>query len=464
MNIEDLNSYQLQLNHIKEALQVCPEGKEKDELINLKSNIEQLLELTKNEADNNSDDLADEYAIFMAEMAKEGALETKKESAHKDLEGKKCRAPHKHQWGTEVYHNAIISSVIETENEDLKVKVLYINPTHKEMLPCPYLFESDCKFSDEQCRFSHGEILPYSSLQEYTQPNFELLSKGSPVLAKQPDNLWYRAKISNIFDAKCTVKFECDSKELELDLEHVLPLENDSESSEEDIESEYEELVSQEDIINNSLLITPESTMLGDWEKYTKGMGSKMMLKMGYVIGTGLGKNAEGRINPVSAVIFPAGKSLDHCMNLREQAGGDRDLFSVERKMKRQQKKREMQRKKFYERESQKQDVFTIINGAFQGRTTDKTRPKRENLKEETSRNLNIKSLQIEKDIKDAERDLIGLTRSLERHKDVASEVYKNLKQKYLKKISDINDYKQQARNVKFEQNLRDDKKKMTIF
>lgn len=34
------------------------------------------------------------------------------------------------------------------------------------------------------------------------------------------------------------------------------------------------------------------------------------MQKMGYIFGTGLGKNAEGRIDPVTAVILPRGKSL----------------------------------------------------------------------------------------------------------------------------------------------------------
>lgn len=34
------------------------------------------------------------------------------------------------------------------------------------------------------------------------------------------------------------------------------------------------------------------------------------MQKMGYIVGTGLGKHAEGRIDPVTAVILPAGKSL----------------------------------------------------------------------------------------------------------------------------------------------------------
>ena len=34
------------------------------------------------------------------------------------------------------------------------------------------------------------------------------------------------------------------------------------------------------------------------------------MAKMGYVVGCGLGKTGEGRLDPVEAVILPAGKSL----------------------------------------------------------------------------------------------------------------------------------------------------------
>lgn len=74
------------------------------------------------------------------------------------------------------------------------MKVLFLNPTHKEMLPCPYYFdlERDCNFSDDQCHYSHGELVSFSSLQDYVEPKFELLTVGSIVLAKQDDNLWYR--------------------------------------------------------------------------------------------------------------------------------------------------------------------------------------------------------------------------------------------------------------------------------
>lgn len=42
-----------------------------------------------------------------------------------DLEGKKCRAPHTHQWGSTVYHNAMICSVFE-DNCDIKVSRYFL--------------------------------------------------------------------------------------------------------------------------------------------------------------------------------------------------------------------------------------------------------------------------------------------------------------------------------------------------
>ena len=47
------------------------------------------------------------------------------------------------------------------------MRVLFINPTHKEMLPCPYFLDGSCKFSEEQCHFSHGELVPFGSLKEF---------------------------------------------------------------------------------------------------------------------------------------------------------------------------------------------------------------------------------------------------------------------------------------------------------
>lgn len=51
-------------------------------------------------------------------------------------------------------------------------------------------------------------------------------------------------------------------------------------------------------------------------------------------------------------------------MELRERAGGDRDLFTAERKMEKQRRKIEQQREKQYIREKarEKSNVFNFIN------------------------------------------------------------------------------------------------------
>ncbi|CAG9835577.1 unnamed protein product [Diabrotica balteata] len=214
-----------------------------------------------------------------------------------------------------------------------------------------------------------------------------------------------------------------------------------------------------------SLTVKPMDQRMGDWEKHTKGMGSKLMMKMGYIIGTGLGKRAEGIINPVSAVIFPTGKSIDYCMNLRERSGGDKDLFSVERKMKRIQRKQENQSRKAYERDKKKEDLFTFINKTVQatGSQNDKLET-RQDIKKGSSRDLNIRSMTIQEDIRKAERELDQLQSSLARHTDQTSEIHKKIRDKITRLLAELTNLQKQAQMIKNEQGIRENKKKLTVF
>lgn len=154
-------------------------------------------------------------------------------------------------------------------------------------------------------------------------------------------------------------------------------------------------------------------------------------------------------------------------MNLREQAGNDKDLFSVERKLKRLQRKQEIQSRKAYERQSKQVDVFNFINKTLgdssSGDRKDRIEEK-QRIRKECSRSLNIKSLQIADNIRKVERDLEKLKDSLARHTDVTSNIHLKLKDKLVYRQDQLKMYQTQALMIRNEQSLRSNKKKMTVF
>lgn len=156
-------------------------------------------------------------------------------------------------------------------------------------------------------------------------------------------------------------------------------------------------------------------------------------------------------------------------MQLRENAGGDKDLFSVERKLKRLQKRQEAQSQKAYEREKKKVDVFNFLNDKLSVSKNADTSAKsmkehKKHIKSETSRNLNISALKTEEDIRRAERELYKLNESLTRHSDVRSQMHINLKSKLSVKQEELRELQIKAQDIKNERNIREDKKKLTIF
>ena len=133
------------------------------------------------------------------------------------------------------------------------------------MLPCQYYLNTSCKFHEKACRYSHGEIVSYKDLEAFTEPNFELVTIGSKVLAKKSDNLWHRATVKHVHEGKCIVKFDLNSNNMELELADVLPLEEEN-----DANIEKDETVPHEDTINTTIVVEPLDEALGSWEKYTK--------------------------------------------------------------------------------------------------------------------------------------------------------------------------------------------------
>lgn len=393
----------------------------------------------------------------------------------------KCQAPHKHTWGSIVYHNALVCGAVDSSKnhsfDNIHVRVMFTNPTHQEMLPCSYFLEhSNCKFSEEKCRYSHGEIVSLSSLKEYVEPNFENVKIGATVLAKSSDRLWYRSVVTKVGQESCTIRNEISKRDMNIPFVDVWPLGTEEEEDSSDLESEIED---SDSLIERSLLSLHTSQVLGDWEKYTKvifvpynfkitnrlkfqGIGSKLMQQMGYIVGTGLGKRSDGRLEPVDAVILPTGKSLDHCMQLRELSGG-KDLFSTEKRLKKEQKRQEALSRKAYERQKEKTDVFEFLNKTISS-TSSKKQDVRQNIKEGTNRDLNVASLKVDEDIKRVEIELVKIKESLTRHNNPKTTMHTSLQQRLASKQNELQRLHDYGKKVRFEQTLRKDKKKLTVF
>lgn len=152
--------------------------------------------------------------------------------------GQKCSVPHQHSWGSSSYHNALICGVEEiipndddddADTPDFLLRVLFTNPTHKEMLPCTYYLEGECRFDDEHCHYSHGALVSVDDLREYAAPNFERLARNCVVLVKQADGLWYRGKVLcvNFMENICRVRLDGNQhkeKEKDYTFENLLPI------------------------------------------------------------------------------------------------------------------------------------------------------------------------------------------------------------------------------------------------
>uniref|UniRef100_A0A8D8LQN4 Zinc finger CCCH-type with G patch domain-containing protein n=1 Tax=Cacopsylla melanoneura TaxID=428564 RepID=A0A8D8LQN4_9HEMI len=401
------------------------------------------------------------------------------------LKGHKCQAPYYHTTsrddGTASYHNALVISVHTPDDgvsdiNDINVKVVFTHPICKPMLTCPFYFDGDCKYSEERCFFSHGYLVKFIELKEYKNISYDHLHLNQLVLAKNlQNNIWYRAKIVNFDTREDTVSVQFETGEgrkghergvnnaVHMELENIYPLDSeeipetvsiDSESDDslEDMSNTLDETFDRTKGIEVSLSNAPLDTRLGDWEKYTKGMGSKLMMKMGYVIGSGLGKNSEGRVEPVETYILPQGKSLDYCMNLREKCGGGEDMFKMEKMNKKITMRQEKRSKQNYEAATrkEKQDVFGFLNKNLNQTSVSSSEDKSSSSDlNNANTNLNVETFKIAEKIKKYEKQLGELNKSLKRHEnDKQSEMFKKLTREISIVNSQINTLNRQDSHI----------------
>jgi len=71
---------------------------------------------------------------------------------HDDISGTRCQAPFGTEWSSAHYYNAMIMDVERADDDegrardDVRVRVLFLNPAVEQMKPCPYLLDGTCRW------------------------------------------------------------------------------------------------------------------------------------------------------------------------------------------------------------------------------------------------------------------------------------------------------------------------------
>ncbi|XP_027275758.1 zinc finger CCCH-type with G patch domain-containing protein isoform X2 [Cricetulus griseus] len=354
-----LQTYRAQLGQVELALGAGLDASELADLRQLQGDLKELIELTEAsllsvrkskllatvDLEHQAEEDA-EYLAFQKAVAEEGEApvapvddsetvpgsvvrpgptspaqeEDEEDPDQEELSGAKVNAPYHSAWGTLEYHNAMVVGTEEAEDGSACVRVLYLYPTHKSLKPCPFFLEGKCRFK-ENCRFSHGQVVSVDELRPFQDPDLSLLQTGSACLAKHQDGLWHPARITDVDNGYYTVKFDSLLlKEAVVEGDSILPplrteaTESSDSDSGDASDSSYARVVEPNTVDTGTC-----SSAFAGWEVHTRGIGSKLLVKMGYEFGKGLGRHAEGRVEPIHAVVLPRGKSLDQCTEILQK-------------------------------------------------------------------------------------------------------------------------------------------------
>ncbi|KFU90338.1 Zinc finger CCCH-type with G patch domain-containing protein [Chaetura pelagica] len=525
-----IRTYTAQLQQVELSLGAGLDPSQHSDLIQLQEDLKQLIELTESslvavkkskllatldtdapssEQDTKPSSSAhdEEYAAFREAIAELGAQEeplaenneapskgdgetgdkdesrhseeeeSDKEEEEEELSGMKVKAPYYSSWGTLEYHNAMIVGTEELEDGSPGVRVLYLYPTHKALKPCPFFLDDKCRFK-ENCRFSHGQVVSIEELQPFQEPDLGALGVGSSCLAKHSDGIWYTARIVDIDSGYYTVKFDSLLlKEAVVEGDSVIPplrREEGAESAESDEDSVDDSGYAK--VIDSGGAGSGDwapacSSSFGGWEAHTRGIGSKLLVQMGYEFGKGLGKNSEGRVEPVQAVVLPRGKSLDQCVEvLQKKRLGKLDPGKAGKC--RVKGSGSGQRPGGNRRP--RHNVFDFLNEKLRGKSSGEKAggmalPQRSSKEiyhasKSTKKALSVRLFQTMEKIEQTQRDIRGIQQALERNVGRHSVATAQLEKKLASAHQQLGQLQAQEASLQREQKKADTHKKMTEF
>lgn len=428
------------------------------------------------------------------------------------LEGRKCRAPYRHPSGRVEYHNAMVMGVDCHDEEGASLTVLFMNPTCEAMKTCDFFMADKCRFDALRCKYSHGYVISLEVIKEFVEledrETEQLLSKDSACLVKLEDDYWHHGIVEKLLHEEenllIVIKVASNNQLVKAPLENVIPFESgnqeDEDSSSElsdcDLNDKERSFDDNEildygfaNIMPSKASESPEkkTQALAGWEAHTRCIGSKLLIKMGYVWGTGLGKEGQGIVNPIEAHIAPPGKSLDAVMQAREQEA----TADTERRRKKLAARKAAKEAKiaagYYKTIVPKETVFSLLNSVGLGIVAAKgsgnsTTPDSDNtnglkkvlsaassastsnLKALSKSHLNISSFKASEELLKAESELAKLNKAIERNKGRDKSTTEVLCAKKKRHEQHIDALRAKEQLISKEQKSRSNEHKMRVF
>lgn len=182
-------------------------------------------------------------------------------------------------------------------------------------------------------------------------------------------------------------------------------------------------------------------------------------------MGSGLGKESEGRVLPVDAIMVPLGMSLDQFMNLKENKKIGKERFSVEKKLKQAHKHHAHKEKQLSERNKKITSVFDFLNNKLhKKKTVTSISSSLGNVQKKNCLSLKQDMLSVGEEMRKVNKDITKMHQSLKRieGRDAATE---NLMKSKLGELEiRRNELVRIENSIIKEQNNRSDKKKLTEF